>query len=92
VFVRVVGQYSARTRAPLEDARGDPILIGGVRDPGETVNDLRMDWLFSYRPVPGTLVYLGYGATMTEPDDFRFGSLRRTTDGFFGKVSYLFRM
>jgi hypothetical protein len=51
-----------------------------------------MDWLFSYRPVPGTLVYLGYGSTSREPDEFRFRGLTRTQDGFFGKISYLFRM
>jgi hypothetical protein len=37
-------------------------------------------------------VYLGYGSTMSEPDDFRFRDLRRTSDGFFGKLSYLFRL
>jgi len=53
---------------------------------------LQMDWLFSYRPVPGTLFYFGYGSTMTEADEFRFGNLRRNRDGFFAKLSYLFRM
>jgi hypothetical protein len=51
-----------------------------------------MDWLFSYRPTPGTLVYLGYGSTMSETEEFRFRDLRRTSDGFFGKLSYLFRL
>jgi hypothetical protein len=51
-----------------------------------------MDWLLSYRPSPGTLMYLGYGSTLEEPDEFRFRELRRSTDGFFGKVSYLLRM
>ena len=51
-----------------------------------------MDWLFSYRPVPGTLVYLGYGSTLEEPRRFKFQDLARTSDGFFGKVSYVFRM
>jgi hypothetical protein len=65
--------------------------VGGVIDTGTKSNELSMDWLFSYRPIPGTLVYLGYGSTMEEPDEFRFDGLRRTRDGFFGKVSYLFR-
>jgi hypothetical protein len=51
-----------------------------------------MDWLFSYRPTPGTLIYLGYGSTLTEPRRFRFGELERQADGFFGKASYLFRL
>ena len=42
-------------------------------------------------PIPGTLAYFGYGATMVEPNEFRFRDLERTRDGFFGKLSYLFR-
>jgi hypothetical protein len=91
IFFRLVGQYAARSRSPLEDRDGDQILVGGVADPGSTTNEFTMDWLFSYRPVPGTLVYLGYGSTMDESREFRFHDLRRTSDGFFGKLSYLFR-
>jgi hypothetical protein len=92
LFVRFVGQYSARDRSPLVDRLGRPISVAGIPDQGETSNEFRMDWLFSYRPVPGTLFYLGYGSTLEEPEEFRFRDLRRTADGFFGKVSYLFRM
>ncbi|MDP9278039.1 MAG: carbohydrate binding family 9 domain-containing protein [Gemmatimonadota bacterium] len=92
IFLRVVGQYAARSRAPLEDRNGNPILVNGVLDGGSTTNEFSTDWLFSYRPVPGTLVYLGYGSTLEEPREFRFQDLRRTRDGFFGKISYLFRL
>jgi hypothetical protein len=91
LFLRLVGQYAARSRAALHDRTGNPILVGGVRDEGSTTNEFSMDWLFSYRPVPGTLFYLGYGSAMEEPEEFRFRDLRRTRDGFFGKLSYLFR-
>lgn len=91
IFVRFVGQYAARSRSPLRDQDGNPILINSVIDTGETSNQFSADWLFSYRPVPGTLVYLGYGSTLEEPREFRFQNLRRTRDGFFGKISYLFR-
>ena len=66
--------------------------MNGVIDTGSTVNEFSTDWLFSYRPVPGTLVYLGYGSTLNEPREFRFQDLQRTRDGFFGKISYLFRL
>lgn len=66
--------------------------MDGVRVASSTSNEFRLDWLFSYRPVPGTLVYLGYRSTLEEPRELRFGDLHRTADGFFGKVSYLFRM
>jgi hypothetical protein len=92
IFLRLVGQYSARSRAPLQDRNGNPILVNGVIDTGSIVNEFSTDWLFSYRPVPGTLVYLGYGSTLNEPREFRFQDLQRTRDGFFGKISYLFRL
>ena len=92
IFLRVVGQYAARSRSALRDRSGNPILVNGVLDAGETTNEFSTDWLFSYRPVPGTLVYLGYGSTLEEPREFRFQDLRRTRDGFFGKISYLFRL
>ena len=92
IFLRLVGQYAARSRSSLRDRNGDPILVNGVLDTGETTNEFSTDWLFSYRPVPGTLVYLGYGSTLDEPREFRFQNLQRTRDGFFGKISYLFRL
>lgn len=92
IFFRLVGQYAARSRSPLEDRNGNPILVSSVKDVGSTTNEFATDWLFSYRPVPGTLVYLGYGSTLEEPREFRFQNLHTTRDGFFGKVSYLFRL
>jgi len=92
IFFRFVGQYTARERSALRDRHGNPILVGGVLDAGDVTNTFRTDWLFSYRPIPGTLVYLGYGSTLEEPDAFRFSNLHRSNDGFFGKVSYLFRL
>ena len=91
IFFRLVGQYAARSRTPLQDRDGNPILVNGVLDAGTSSNEFTTDWLFSYRPIPGTLAYFGYGSTMTEPDDFRFTDLRRVRDGFFGKLSYSFR-
>jgi len=38
------------------------------------------------------VLFFGYGTSLTEPEPFNFGRLRRTGDGFFLKASYLFRM
>lgn len=99
LFVRVVGQYVASKQAPLrDDARtGDPILIRndeGVYERTSRIraNGLRFDWLLSYQPSPGTVVFAGYGGTMDEPRAFRFSGMERTNDGFFLKLSYLFRL
>jgi len=101
IFVRFVGQYDAADRVALrEPGTGRFVLMRNRRTGIEELatrgvtNDLRADWLFSYRPNPGTLIYLGYGASLTEPDAFSFSArqLHRTSDGFFGKVSYFFRV
>jgi hypothetical protein len=99
IFFRYVGQYFAQDRAALRDPRtGAPIYVfdedGGVWMPAgpEIINDFRSDVLFSYKPTPGTVFFLGYGASLTDVDAFRFRDLDRTGDGFFLKASYLFRM
>jgi len=37
-------------------------------------------------------VYLGYGNSLNDASSFGFRSLARTADGFFAKVSYLYRV
>jgi hypothetical protein len=92
IFVRAIGQYSSRSREPLRTATGDAILVNNRIDTGEKTNEFQMNWLFSYRPTPGTLFYLGYDSSLLEADAFAFSDLHRTRDGFFAKISYLFRM
>jgi len=46
----------------------------------------------AYRPAPGTVVFLGYGGTLNEPDPLAFQELRRRNDSFFAKLSYVFRV
>jgi hypothetical protein len=57
----------------------------------QQLTDIRLDWLLSYQPRPGTVAFVGYGSSMTEDDQFRFRHLQRTADGFFLKLSYVFR-
>lgn len=98
IFVRFVGQYDGLKVDDLRDdsRTGDPILIrtadGFRRALGTERGGLRMDWLFSYQPNPGTVFFAGYGSTLDGDELWRPGELERTTDGFFVKVSYLFRM
>jgi len=91
IFVRVIGQYTARELSALENRDGVPILIDGETAVATEENLFQTDWLFSYRPVPGTLLYLGYSATFEEPESFRYRHLRRQVDGFFAKISYTIR-
>ena len=99
IFLRLVGEYTADRRDDLrDDGRSNaPILIrdaDGIYQPAlaTRANDLRVDWLFSYQPSPGTVFFLGYGSSLSEDQAFRFGGLRRSRDGFFTKLSYLFRL
>jgi hypothetical protein len=98
IFVRFVGQYTAQeTDARRDPATDRPILTPndeGVLEPvpAQTQNDLRVDFLFSYRPTPGTVFYLGYGSSLTEADAFTFRDVNRVSDGFFVKLSYLFHL
>jgi hypothetical protein len=96
MFVRYVGQYYAQEQqAPIDPRTGIPLYVDPVLAPGaagSTQREFTNDLLFSYKPTPGTVVLLGYGAALSEPRAFRFSDLRRESDGLFLKLSYLFRM
>jgi hypothetical protein len=99
VFVRFVGQYTATTTGDTleRDPRtGLPLLTIGSLGPTNVERlpstAFRVDWLFSYRPTPGTVFFAGYGSSLTEDDPLAFSRLRRVNDAFFVKASYLLRM
>jgi hypothetical protein len=100
IFVRVVGEYNSDWQDDLrDDSRTElPIYIrnsAGTYDRAAKayLKSFRADWLFSYQPTPGTVLFAGYGNTLANPDDdARTSRLKRTTDGFFLKISYLFRL
>jgi len=97
LFLRFIGQAELRRRDALRDPRTEQPMFsrsasGAYTALGATRSLIgRADWLLSYLPSPGTVVFFGYGtagdASLTQrPDD-----VRRTSDGLFVKVSYLFR-
>jgi hypothetical protein len=93
MFFRYVGQYAAQEVDALRDPlTGNPLIVDSVPQSRNTSTDFRNDVLFSYRPIPGTVVFFGYGTSLSEADPFSFRRLSRTRDGFFLKVSYLFRL
>ncbi len=99
LFVRVVGQYiQDKTDSLRDDSRtGAPIFIAGpggslTRADASSSNLFHADLLLSYQPVPGTVVFAGYGSDMVGEEAFQFRGLRRTEDAFFLKLSYLFRL
>jgi len=100
IFFRFIGQYTSNeTDALRDDSRTngaillrDPVTGAFTRTAHTASNGFRVDWLFSYRPTPGTVAFLGYGSSLVEPSAFRFAGLSRVSDGFFVKLSYLFRV
>lgn len=100
LFVRLIGEYDlSRQDALRDDSRtGGRLLVpqpdGSLAyDLGGRRNLFRGDALISYTPVPGTVFFAGYGSLLREDEPLRFGrTMRRTSDGFFVKGSYLFRM
>jgi hypothetical protein len=104
IFVRLVGEYDSYYTDALRDEgrTGRPLLVNGRLVPVSSFTTFRGDFLFSYQPNPGTVVFLGYGAGYADnrvtPDRFEFPSslgfrgYNRTDDAFFVKASYLFRL
>ncbi|MFL5401794.1 MAG: DUF5916 domain-containing protein [Gemmatimonadales bacterium] len=99
VFLRLVGEYTTERRDALRDdsRTGAPILIRdetGTYGPTAPFGhrSFRGDFLFSYQPNPGTVLFAGYGSTLRDPTELGVASLRRAEDGFFLKLSYLFQM
>lgn len=98
MFMRVVGEYHLSEHDDLRDETRTqlPLIINGHLAAAVRSRSLHGDYLFSYKPTPGTVVFLGYGSQANgDPDPekrFNWQPLRRASDYFFGKVSYLFRL
>ena len=98
IFLRVVGEYDFGETNDLRDETRTnyPLLINGAPALATRSRALRGDYLFSYTPRPGTVLYVGYGNAGTGLPDatqrFNFVPIQRTSDYFFLKYSYLFRM
>ena len=104
LFVRVVGEYTSTEQDALRDdgRTNAPLLINGAPSPAFTDGTFRSDFLISYRPIPGTVFFMGYGAGYTDtrdtPRSFTFprslglSGLSLTDNVFYVKASYLLRM
>jgi hypothetical protein len=103
LFVRLVGEYASTEQDALRDdgRTNAPLLVNGALSPAVSAGTLRSDFLVSYRPVPGTVLFMGYGAgyadTRDVPERFAFprslglSGLALTDNVFYLKASYLFR-
>jgi hypothetical protein len=115
IFLRAVGDYNSYYQDALrDDSRTNAPIVAPDSVTGELEpvyayrsNFFRGDYLFSYQPNPGTVVFIGYGRGFqgfdtTDPQwpagDPNWRTGRRATDllpvsdAVFVKLSYLFRM
>jgi hypothetical protein len=92
LFFRAVGEYfSERRSGLLHPATGDSLYVGGAPQPTTEFNGLRVDFLVSYEPTPGTVAYFGYGSSLETDEEFNWSHLERMSDGFFLKLAYHLR-
>ncbi len=93
LFFRIVGEYRAERQDWLLDPRTGALLYpNGVAIWPIRSGTLRVDYLVSYKPSPGTVVFFGYGSSLESPPlSDRLWDVRRNDDGFFVKLAYLFR-
>ena len=98
IFMRIVGEYDLSETDDLRDETRTnyPLLIDGQLATATRSRSLHGDYLFSYQPTPGTVLFLGYGSQADGAPDptqrFNWQPLRRSADYFFAKASYLFRI
>jgi len=93
LFFRMIAEYRSDLRAALLDpSSGAPIYVDGIVAAEQVFRGLRVDWLASFKPMPGTVAFFGYGSSL-ERNRALYGtdSLERTADGFFVKLAYQVR-
>ncbi|MDB4915643.1 MAG: hypothetical protein JWM95_3287 [Gemmatimonadetes bacterium] len=98
IFVRVVGERDGTEQDDLRDETRTnyPIILNGKKALATRTRSFNGDLLFSYQPIPGTVLFLGYGGqadAIADPRErFAYQNLVRDTDHFFVKFSHLFRL
>ena len=86
MFVRVVGELDGSERDDLRDETrtGFPLIINGKKALASRSRTFFGDLLFSYQPMPGTVLFVGYGGQADGFADplhrFAYQSLVRDTD------------
>ncbi|MHB1313727.1 MAG: carbohydrate binding family 9 domain-containing protein, partial [Gemmatimonadaceae bacterium] len=90
-FVRVVGEYRSEERDVLRSADGHVLYVAQTASTATAASHLRVDWLASYQPTPGTVAFFGYGTGLDAPRADAFAALQRQDDAFFVKLAYQFR-
>jgi len=93
LLARLIGQYDLEQREALRHpVTGQAVLINGVPQDARERGNFSGQALVSFAPSPGTVFFIGYSRVMTGPFNIRLSEKELREDGFFVKLSYLFRM
>ncbi|HYW32681.1 MAG TPA: DUF5916 domain-containing protein [Gemmatimonas sp.] len=99
IFFRLIAEHTrARQDSLRDDGRTErPVFLRSAngtfrRAAAFDQERLRFDYLFSYLPTPGTVIYAGYGDARAANEPQGPEKLARTRDVFFVKLSYLYRV
>lgn len=93
LLVRLIGQYDLELRQPLRHpVTGERVLVDGVLQDARERGNFTGQLLVSFEPSPGTIFFVGYSRVMDGPYGIRLTRKELLQDGFFTKLSYLFRM
>lgn len=93
LFFRLITEYRSDRRAALVDPfTGRALYVGAAPASEQAFRGLRVDWLVSFKPTPGTVAFFGYGSSLERNRAlYNTDALERTSDGFFVKLAYLIR-
>ena len=99
IFVRVIGEVAKLQQDSLRDDSRTNLPVFYRNDDGTLTRAVafdrlrgRLDFLFSYLPTPGTVIFFGYGNTSRADRPGGTMALQPNRDVFFMKFSYLFRL
>lgn len=93
LLTRVIGQYDLERREALRHpVTGQQVLVGGVLQDARERGNFTGQALLSFEPSPGTIFFIGYSRVMNGQYGIDLADKDLQQDGFFMKLSYLFRL
>jgi hypothetical protein len=90
---RLIGQFDIEERVALRHpVTGQAVLVNGVLQDARERGSFTGQALLQYEPSPGRIFFVGYSRVMDGAYGLRWADKDLQQDGFFVKLSYLFRL
>jgi hypothetical protein len=92
LFARVILQYDLSEREAQRDPEtGRPLIIDDELSVDEQRGRFLTQFLLSYEPSPRTVFFIGWSRQMEGDRTFSLSEMDPINEGFFAKLSYLYR-